>query len=556
MLLVSGGGVMRNICWLAIVLAAAASGQQDTPTFHTGTTLIELTVVALDGKGNPVTDLNKDEIEITDKGRQREVAFFRFEGDSQTREVAPLPPGVFTNRAEYTTGPPRNITAIVIDTLNTRLEDQILLRSQVLRYLREIPADTRIGVYWLGLRGVRTVHDFTDDVESLRATLSENAVEAPIQSTVDVPQPAVTDAVTLEWGSPPDESAALSEVFATAQETEETDVGRSTNVVAQTLASLEWIGNHVAGIPGRKSVIWISGGIPNQVVESGGWVTSFDDDIRRAAQRLASLGVTVYSTDATGLSGMVDVSQPASGRDRNGNVVLRNLGFRSQSVLRGPVWATMDILATTTGGRATRNSNKLTRGIEQAVVDLDGSYTVGFYADDTPDDEWHQINLKSLRRGVKLTYRKGYLLSAPSEQPQKWSEEEWMLPIVNPLGSTQIHLDARCEPADGDGTYDLLLEMAADDLEFVQVAERSKADLDIAVAEKTAVGEFSFTVYSASVQLTGDQEAPAAGTLARAELGFQLEPDTVTMRVVVRDRYTGRYGTLDLPVDRLPVQAH
>jgi len=545
------GETVRNICWLGIVLTVAASGQQDIPSFRTGTTLIEFTVVALDGKGNPVTDLKKEEIEVADQGRRREVAFFRFEGASETREVAPLAPGEFTNRAEYTTGPPRNITAIVIDTLNTRLEDQIQLRSQVLECLREIPPDARIGIYWLGWGSLRILHDFTDDVDSLRATLSGNAVEAPMRFNINVPLSAETESAMLDPGSLTEGGATLSEAFGTTLVMEKMNVEMQTNVVNQTLASLEWIGNHVAGIPGRKSIVWISGGIPN-LAGSDGWVTSYEDDIRELAQRLASQGITMYPADATGLSGQVDVSQqPTRVRSPTG----RLLGFRSPSVFRGRYWATMDIMASTTGGRTTRSSNHLTRGIEQAAADLHGSYTVGYYTDDEPDDKWHRLKVKILRKGVKLTHRKGYLLSVPSEQPQTWSAKEWVLPIVNPLGSTEIHLDARCEPADGDGTYNLILQIAADDLEFVEVAERLEADIDIAVAEKTAVGGFGFQVYSAGVQLTGDQEAPAAGTLARGTLRFQLKPDTITMRVIVRDRYTGRSGTLDLPVNRLPGQA-
>jgi len=496
---------MRNLCWLVIVLGAAAFGQEDIPTFQTETTLVEFSVVALDRKGNPVTDLTKEEIEVTDKGRRREVAFFRFEGEPETREAAPLAEGEFTNRAEYTTGPLRNITAIVLDTEYTDLEDQMYFRSLALRYLQEIPPDTRIGVYRIGWGGAQCLHDFSDDVESLSKAISEDYLGAP----------------------------------------------RQIDELGRTLPSLEWIGDLMAGIPGRKSMVWISGGISDRLLPRKDGV----DPITRVARRLASQGIAVYGVDAVGLKGMVDVSEPISWRSPGGGVVRRDLRFALQYVIQAGLWKAMDILASTTGGRATRNSNNLTRGIEEAAADVRGSYTVGFYVDDAPDDKWYRIKVKTSRKGVKLTHPEGYVLSVPTEEPQMWTEKEWTLRIANPVGATEIHLNGHSEPAEEEGAYNLSLEIAADELGFVEVEDRLEANLEVAVAEKTAAGDFSFKVHLVRVELLGDREAPSAGTLARAELGFQLEPDTVLMRVVARDRNTDRCGTLDLPVDRLPVQA-
>src|SRR3954447_17298583 len=90
---------------------------QEPQTFRTSTTLIEFTIVAVDSKGAPVTDLKKEEIVLTENGARRPVAFLRFEGDVSATAARPVPPGAFTNRAEYLPGPPRNVTAIVLDAV-------------------------------------------------------------------------------------------------------------------------------------------------------------------------------------------------------------------------------------------------------------------------------------------------------------------------------------------------------------------------------------------------------------------------------------------------------
>ena len=71
--------VHRKFAFL-IATCLVCLAQQQPPTFRATTTLVEVSVVALDAKGDPVTDLKKEEIALTDKGREKELAFFLLEG--------------------------------------------------------------------------------------------------------------------------------------------------------------------------------------------------------------------------------------------------------------------------------------------------------------------------------------------------------------------------------------------------------------------------------------------------------------------------------------------
>ena len=51
----------------ASLLLSTANAQEEPLVFRGGTTLVEFTVIALDGKGNPITDLKPDEIAIREK---------------------------------------------------------------------------------------------------------------------------------------------------------------------------------------------------------------------------------------------------------------------------------------------------------------------------------------------------------------------------------------------------------------------------------------------------------------------------------------------------------
>src|SRR5688572_10503115 len=118
---------MRQLIPGALMLCATVitiGAQESTPIFRAGTTLVEFTIVATDERGQPVTDLKQSVISIVQNGKPQPVAFFRFEGsafgpDATDSKREPIAPGIFTNRPEYLPGTPRNVTAIVVDKLNT-----------------------------------------------------------------------------------------------------------------------------------------------------------------------------------------------------------------------------------------------------------------------------------------------------------------------------------------------------------------------------------------------------------------------------------------------------
>jgi VWFA-related protein len=297
---------------------------QETPTFRATTTLIEFTFIALDRKGNPVTDLTKEEISITEKGKAREVVFFRFEGGTgETPRPEGLPPGIFSNRSEVTPGPPRNVTAIVLDALNTPPRDQIWVRAQVMRYLRTMPGDMRVALYLMG-NEMSILHDFTDDTDSLRARINEISTELQTQSIANVDQ-TVRDAEQLLDSLPPEQRAAMQGVLTAQIETEmlyNESVRERRN--RKSLASLAALGNHLAGIPGRKSVVWISGGISMLSITGAmgmgprGGFKSYEALVQKTSERLAHPGITLYLVDARGLQGPPDNAAEIGGPSRVG----------------------------------------------------------------------------------------------------------------------------------------------------------------------------------------------------------------------------------------------
>lgn len=556
---------------------ALAQSPPDTPTFRAGTTLIEFTVVATDQDGRHVTDLRPEDVSIVEGGRPRDVAFFHYEGAPNVIRVRaqPLPPGIYTNRPEYAPGPPRNITAILIDTLNTRGEDQVKVLANILSFVTAVPSDTRVAIYRTGER-VHVVHDFTDDLESLRRRLVKDGLEAPrdnqqgviVQEMIIEPWQADAMAATME--------ASLQLAYKDLAGIEErSNQFMESRRVQFTMTSLEAVGDHLAGIPGRKNLIWMTSGVPMISAQTRDpWPENYVASLRRVAQRLASQGIAMYPVEAAGVrplylninAGVRGSSRgvedsAASGNDaiartaarvearQNARGAPRPLSQMSTTPDAPRMLGTMDLFADLTGGRALRNTNDLLAGVKAAAEDMRGTYSVGFYAPQETDERWHTFSLKVRRPGIKVVHRQGYLSSAASKQSELWLADQWRAAANNPLGSASVRLDARLE-LKGE-TLSAVIQIPAEDLSYRPLNGTTACTLEIAIAERAPQGLLGIRHELGSFALKEGQANDLTGVTVRFPKQWVVDARTTLIRLVIRDRHTGRFGTLDVPVKAL-----
>ena len=238
--------------------ANSTSRQQaaETPVIRSTTRLVQLSVIVQNRKGEPITGLKKEDFTILDQGKPQTVALFSNEGAPPPAGAPPrpLPLNVFTNRLDQKGQEPGAVTVILFDSLNTSVLDQSYVRNQILLFLKTLKPQDHVAIYGLTTQLV-VLHEFTQDASALVAAVKQFR---PLEmQAYDASHPADIDLVSL--GADPQWArleAALNNV------NDEISQQRTIDRVAATTAAFEAIADHVAAIPGRKSLIWISGGFP------------------------------------------------------------------------------------------------------------------------------------------------------------------------------------------------------------------------------------------------------------------------------------------------------
>jgi VWFA-related protein len=409
----------------------APSPGAQTTTIRTSSDLVVVDVVASDSQQNPVHKLTAADFTVTEDGKPQTVKIFE---EHQTQPSAPLPPapklapGMFTN---FSIAPENGaLNILLLDKLNTPMDAQMVVRDQVLKYLKEMPPGTRVAIFSLTTE-LRLLQGFTSNPEVLRALvegkkgngggspLMNNAMEGDAPGADD----PMLDTMTDTLGNDPD--AAM--MIASFQQFEADQAAFQIQLRQRyTLDAFNQLARYMSALPGRKNLIWFSGSFPISILPDPDLqnpfanVASAEDEFRQTVDLLARSQVAVYPIDARGLMVNPTMSATQSGstmsRKPNGFANASSKFFQQTSDEHG----TMEQMAQDTGGKAFVNTNGLKEAVEKAIESGSNYYTIAY----TPTDhKWNgnyrKIQVKLDRPGVALAYRRGYFADDPNGPAQK-----------------------------------------------------------------------------------------------------------------------------------------
>jgi VWFA-related protein len=395
---------------------------------HTSTQLVVVNVVVQDKDGHPVHGLKPENFSLTEDKAAQTIRHFEEHSTlaptQQPRELPPMPPGTFT---DYTPVPADGtLNILLLDALNTPMTDQNFVRHELQQYVQHANPGTRIAVFGLANRLI-LLQGFTSDPAALKDVVehkliarSSSLLDDPTGSGVD--QENLSDLVDTSTPQPLSNSSGppAVQLAANLQQFEAETANMETQLRAQyTLDAFNTLGHYLAAFPGRKNLIWFSGSFPLNILPDPSIPNPFaimqldEKEYRETTNLLTKAQVAVYPVDARGLMTTSVYNAASSGRAYAGNPQKFSAAISKFNNSQSAERATMDALASDTGGRAYFNTNDLADAVSQAI-DAGSHYYTLFYSPTSrkEDGAYRDIRVDltgtAASRDLHLSYRHGY----------------------------------------------------------------------------------------------------------------------------------------------------
>ena len=532
---------MRNLLLIAAAMLAAVTGsvtaQQppaEQPVFRASTRLIQVSVVVQDGRHRPVPGLKAEDFQVFEDGKEQSVAFFSVHG-SALRSAAVAPAAkTFTNRIQSPSG--GGVVVIVLDAFNTSELSLANAREHLIKYLGRLNPDDRIGLYMLTGLGMVVLHDFTRDARSILRTLSgvKQGGSRELVASTETPVDHVG------FG---DELDRRLESFVIAGQANMIGFFERDRAL-KSIDALEAVARHLAGVPGRKNLVWISSGFPFDIRSFGPAGSNHRElmstDTARAARALNDADVAVYTVDARGLVGAF-ASSPSERQQR----------FTNIDTVHKPIEGLRQF-AQLTGGEAYFNTNDIGGAIGRAVEDSRLTYVLGYYSDEKSwDGKFRRIKVNVRRNGIDVRHRAGYFAIPGSALPQPSRSDAILDALQGPLESTALPISATVQHGT-DQKVSLQIQFEPGTPLLEKRGETWHGGVDLVIAQTVPPGkhtsEADLTIPLALDDATRAQLLKDGLRLTRT---ITLRDDAHDVRIVARDPATGATGSVIIPASAL-----
>lgn len=521
--------------------------------------LVLIPTLVTDKSGKHITGLKQEDFTVLENGAEQKIATFEEIASDAKRWSRPKNPNEYSN-ALAGEAAARRITLMVLDLINTPFADQAYARKDLLKYLTQ-SVDQRepTALYTLTRSGVHVIHDFTTDPRVLIAALHK--VKGDAAQMVDSAEEVetITGSASPDGSAGVDQSAVQSEAQQLQSMMEDAELNfqsfQQRIAITYTLQGMQQVAQALGGFPGRKSLIWASGGFPFSVSDTTMQLAPAGRDTlsdvlpmyEHTWQLLNDAQIALYPVDVKGLQ--VVTTPNASIRNPGANYG-RNMSWRQMDTQ-----GTLETFASMTGGRAYYNSNDLVKGFREAVNDSAQYYMLGYYLDRSKTKAgWRKLAVKVKREHIEVRTRSGFFVTNATIDPDNSRNLDISSALESPLDYTSLPLVVRwskVEPGKEPGKKRVIYEVhLAPEASLVNEADKNHLMMEFIALAKTPEGKSVDQPQGkkVDVQLTPEKLAAIRQTGVGYNGALDLAPGEYTVRFVVRDDLSGRVGSVAAPL--------
>ena len=472
-------------------------------TLQQSARIVVLDVVVTDAKGNIVTDLKRDDFQVTEAKEPQSILNFESAGAH-----AVSPNITINSTADLDALAPRTpVNIILLDEFNTRFEDMAFARYSLKKFLEKQPdkLDTPTMLVAVSLQNFVVLNDYTQNKAAILTSLDHHFAAYPWQAHQG------------QW---------LSERFSTA------------------FGTLMRIAQATVGHQGHKNMIWIGRGFPS--VNFANLQVDAESRVNNAVQECVNMlrdaRVTLYSVDPAGV--MIDPG--VYGQDIAG--AIDPFGGNYQ----------FSRLARATGGRALYGRNDVDAQIATGIRDGRSFYTLVYRPSNTSMDpqKFRKIHVEIDRPGLTATTREGYYVQTPPARVNPANPSRRLAFDLLSAESTTLAYDgvplSLTHSAADPNTFILNVDARALAWSPATDTEPRHAEVILLASTFDKKGK-ELKRIAQTIRASAPPTVPPNGRLERSvQLNVKLDPDpkAVRARFVVRVSASGRIGTADTPLGR------
>ena len=541
------------------------STRDTPPTFRVRVNLVLVRVVVRDNQGNVVSNLKKEDFQLSDNRKPQVISTFSAE-TPESHKIAPTTPPV-PNPDVPADAPaaiaalPQRFVAVVFDDVDMLMEDTVWVRSAANRLFTSLAPTDRVGIY---STSGQITQEFTQEHALLQKSLlgivprplmGVGTHDCPdisyyqadlIQNRQDSQALAVATDEALQCAFNNDQRMAV-QARALAETVSARAVSTGDSQTEYMYRHLEDIMKRLSTMPGQRVMVFVS---PGFVVTS---ILQLDSS--SLIDRANRSNIVINTIDARGLytpdiGG--DIADPP-------HDTMRTAGIKSSYRISSQS-AQADILAQMadgTGGTFFHNRNDIDQGLRLATAAPSMSYLLGFSPQNLKVNGAYHLLKVSLtgKQKFNIQARHGYYAPRTIADPAEAAKEEIQEALFSQdeIHDLPVELQTQFFKKDpSQARLAVLTHVDVKGIRFRKADGRNRDDLTVATAIFDENGNFvtggEKVVEMKLLDKTFERLSRSGFTLKSS---FDVKPGTYLVRMVVRDaegaQMAARNGAVSIP---------